>query len=142
MGGIGTSSNREYSPYTSVWGTVSNPRLHPRIRIQVFLTVAGQELKFERSFEDFLEAFKLLGPPKKSKRVFLILSKHYESGLSHVLAGWLNPPDLFVRRLQPLILSSEDRLHEIVATGTPPPDWKDFDFNEDEFIEVEDGASP
>lgn len=117
----------EYSPYTSVWGPVTDVRQAPRARGLLLVTIAGQVLRLQRTTDDGFEKLGLLRLSKKRSNVFLIVCENRTTDRHSILAGWKNPPDLFVRTLQPFILEEDESLHKLIAAAYPPPVWKDFD---------------
>jgi hypothetical protein len=129
--------NDEFSPYTSLWGKVDNVREAPRRKGCIELSMAGQRIILERASGDGLEKLGLLGPPKKRERFFLIIFENKVAKKHAILAGWKNPPDMLVRRLQPLVLADSDFLYHEIAHSDPYPTWKDFEV--DEFVEVQPG---
>jgi hypothetical protein len=115
------------APLTSFWGKVDNVCQHPYKEGCVQVTIAEQKLTFGRFASDGLQKLGLLGPPKKKVKFFVIVFPVPFDDRYALLAGWKNPPDLFVRRLQPLVVADPDSLYQQIATSYPEPEWQDFE---------------
>ncbi len=125
----------EYTPYTSVWGSVNNVTAAPGRRGCVAVTIAGQILCLQRTTDGELEKLGLLQLSKKRNKVFLVFAENLATKTHSILVGWKNPPDLLVRQMQTVTVTDDfgvitgmvtKMLKDYPATGV----WKDFDFEE------------
>ena len=94
----------DYKPFSCVWGKVSRVGLDLRNTNDLLVTIAGQELRFDR----YTPGLSQLGLQRLTKRkVFLILMTG-ANGKHMIFAGWKSPPERTVLELQPKAL--EDKL--------------------------------
>lgn len=125
----------EYTPYTSVWGGVSNVTAAPRRRGHILVTVAGQTLCMQQNTDGGLKKLGLLRLSKRRNTVFLVFTENLATKTHSILVGWRNPSDLLARQMQAVISTNDSgAIFEMVAVLSEEPStrptWKDFDFEE------------